>query len=223
MAIDHPGGWARVVHRQTAQTAQTGQAAIPRPSSMLEPYRSDRIALLGPLGTIADRVTACYYLSVVAEREGLGRHPLSKWVRSAQSLPEEVALGGHRRMSATFLVLGLALMIVGGCSLLRGAASYQVELTIEPNPPRSGATTILRARVADQAGAPVRGARVSMRGEHLSMAMGGVTVDAREAEPGVYTTEANLGMSGRWKVTVTADGRDGRVQRDYEIQVVPGR
>ena len=119
--------------------------------------------------------------------------------------------------------LGLALLGTSGCGFFVAPASYRIDLTTDPNPPNSGVLTRLRVRVADDAGAAVGGARVSLRGEHLGMSMGGVTIDARETQPGQYAAEANLGMSGRWKVTVTADGAAGRAQREYELQVIPGR
>lgn len=119
---------------------------------------------------------------------------------------------------AAGLIVALAL---AGCAAGTPAPTtrYSVELTSDPTPPRSGQASTLRARVTDEAGAPVAGAKVAMQREHLEAAHDRPTSDATEGEPGLYTARANFSMSGKWKVTVTADGPQGRAQRDFEIQV----
>lgn len=118
---------------------------------------------------------------------------------------------------ASFLTLTVLLTSCGGAATR--VAPYTFELSSEPIQPRSGQAATVKARITDQAGNPVNGAKVTMQREHLDAAHERPTSDATEAEPGVYATRVNFSMSGRWKVTVGAEGPEGRAQRDFELQV----
>lgn len=123
-----------------------------------------------------------------------------------------------------WLIVTLAAVVgLSSCGSLGAPARYRIDLTSEPSPPRSGQITRLQARVADEAGAPVVGARVRLQSEHLGMTMGSLTVDGAEIGSGVYEASVNLAMSGGWKTTVMVDGAAGRAQREFELYVIPGR
>ena len=74
-------------------------------------------------------------------------------------------------------------------------------LSTQPEQPKAG-ENILRLKIADRSGHPVKDAQVSIE---YTMKMPGMVVskpDAKLAKDGFYEAKANIGMMGEWVVTV---------------------
>ncbi len=125
------------------------------------------------------------------------------------------------RMILIALAATVFVTVAVGCATTAPAAraAYQVELTTDPTPPRSGQATTLRAQVTDETGTPVDGAKVTIEREHTGMAHERATTDATAAESGAYTARANFSMSGTWNVKVTAEGPRGRAEKNFQVAV----
>ena len=91
---------------------------------------------------------------------------------------------------------------------------------VSPQPPRIGPATIT-LRLADASGKPATGVRMKLEG---NMSHGGMTPvfdDAKEIEPGQYSSTMELSMAGDWYVVVHMTLPDGRqLQRQFEIKGV---
>lgn len=119
-----------------------------------------------------------------------------------------------RQLDGVFRVLVLAALLTAAPSWsMAGNVSgevggLRVDLASLPERPRAGGETIYSVRVSDRAGAPVDGAKVTLRGRMPD----GMTVVAplRPAtEPGMYRGRVMFTMRGRWdlKLRVTAKGK----------------
>ena len=87
-------------------------------------------------------------------------------------------------------------------------------MTTRPDPPRAGDNTV-EVTVRDPSGAPVTGATVTVAlfmPAMPSMNMPAMRADATllETGGGAYRGQADVGMAGRWDVTITVT-RDGQV------------
>jgi Cu(I)/Ag(I) efflux system membrane fusion protein len=74
-------------------------------------------------------------------------------------------------------------------------------LSTQPEKPKAG-ENVLRLKITDKAGNPVKDAQVSF---HYTMNMAGMVLsktDAKLSKDGFYESKANLGMAGEWDVTV---------------------
>jgi membrane fusion protein, copper/silver efflux system len=71
----------------------------------------------------------------------------------------------------------------------------------QPEKPKAG-ENVLRLKITDKAGNPVKDAQVSF---HYTMNMAGMVLsktDAKLSKDGFYESKANLGMAGEWDITV---------------------
>jgi Cu(I)/Ag(I) efflux system membrane fusion protein len=76
-----------------------------------------------------------------------------------------------------------------------------LNLSTQPEKPKAG-ENILRLKITDKAGNPVKDAQVTF---NYTMNMAGMVASKAEAKlskDGFYETKANLGMLGEWEVTV---------------------
>ena len=112
------------------------------------------------------------------------------------------------------MVIGLVLStgsLLHAGALTSEVAGIRVELTSRPSEPTTKAETEYVARLADQAGAPVTGARVTLRG---GMADGmNVVTPLRAAEPvGVYRGRVLFTMEGTWRLTLRVARESARFE-----------
>lgn len=127
------------------------------------------------------------------------------------------------RLLFVLLVLLLTTTACAGGGGGGGAASkgtdYQVGLETQPSPMQSGRLATVTLRIKDPGGQPVSGAKVTFKGEHTGMGMGGGgTVDTQEREPGVYSGGFTPTMGGKYAVTVTVDGPRGRGEKTIDAE-----
>jgi YtkA-like len=119
-------------------------------------------------------------------------------------------------------LLGLPLLaniFQSGCHK-RGdtAPDIVIEHKIAPDPPRTGRATIT-LKLADSAGKPINGARISLEGNMSHAGMRPVFSDARELEAGRYEAPLEFTMSGDWIILVNLTLPDGRkLQREIAVK-----
>ena len=99
-------------------------------------------------------------------------------------------------------------------------ADVSVEHEVRPDPPRVG-TAAVTLRVADAAGRPLSGARVSLEANMTHAGMRPVFGEARESEPGRYQSDLAFTMGGDWVVLVRLTLPDGRkIERQFDVKGV---
>lgn len=121
------------------------------------------------------------------------------------------------RLIAAVLVCGC---VASGCS--GHARDVTVIWNIEPTPPISGAATIVRLRLQEADGNPVRGAKLRLQGHMAHPGMAPVTGDVSERGDGAYHGRLQLSMAGDWVFVVSGELADGR-RISKEIQVASVR
>ena len=100
------------------------------------------------------------------------------------------------------------------------AADFTLTHEVSPQAPRVGPSTIT-LRLADASGKPVTGVRMKLEGHMSHAGMTPVFADAKETEPGRYSSTMELSMAGDWYVVVDMTLPDGgRLQRLFEIKGV---
>jgi hypothetical protein len=123
---------------------------------------------------------------------------------------------------SAFLVLALcANFFLSGCHRESEIPPDLVfEHKIAPDPPRTGPATVT-LKLADSAGNPINGARISLEGNMSHSGMRPVLSEAREAEPGRYEAPLEFTMRGDWVIlfhVILPDGR--KLQRQIVVKGV---
>jgi hypothetical protein len=91
---------------------------------------------------------------------------------------------------------------------------------VSPQPPRVGPLTIT-LKVADVSGKPATGIRMRVEGNMSHAGMTPVFADAKETDPGRYSSTMELSMAGDWYVVVHMTLLDGRkLERQFGIKGV---
>lgn len=124
--------------------------------------------------------------------------------------------------AARALVPAMALLVGASAAaagtLTAHADGVTVELTSQPEQPRTKGKTSYTVRLIDRTGAPVTGAQVTLSGR---MADGmGVLAPLRAApEPGVYRGEVLFTMEGPWELRVRVARQGWRFELPFKEQV----
>lgn len=79
-------------------------------------------------------------------------------------------------------------------------ATYDVQATIAPNPPRVGSNTLEIAVQTKNTHKPATGLKLRARVYMTSMNMGVEEPEVREISPGIYRTQVSFSMRGPWAV-----------------------
>ena len=120
-------------------------------------------------------------------------------------------------------LVAAACAAVTGCHNTTAGPAVSVAVSIIPQPPRVGASTVT-VKLSDPSAKPLTGARVSVEGDMSHPGMEPVFAKASEAEPGNYVAHLQLTMPGDWVILVQgrlADGR--RIDRQVDLKgVLPG-
>ena len=91
---------------------------------------------------------------------------------------------------------------------------------VSPQPPRVGPSTIT-LKLADASGKPATGVHVRLEGNMSHAGMNPVFAEAKETDPGRYSSTMGLTMAGDWHVVVHMTLPDGRkLERQFEIKGV---
>jgi YtkA-like len=91
---------------------------------------------------------------------------------------------------------------------------------VAPQPPKVGPATIT-VSLADIAGNPIAGARVSLEGNMTHPGMKPVFGEAGEVGSGRYQASLEFTMGGDWIILVRVDLPDGqKLEREFEVKGV---
>ena len=133
----------------------------------------------------------------------------------------------NKRILTTFmLILAGALVLTacggsaGSASPTTGAASAQITLSTNPNPPAMGPVELV-VDVKDVQGQPLDGAEVLVLASHTRMSGMNQQGLATAQGSGRYAITADLsgGMSGEWLITVQVRKDDLNLAQDFRIEV----
>jgi hypothetical protein len=122
----------------------------------------------------------------------------------------------------TFLGLALcANLLQSGChKASEKPPDLLIEHRITPDPPRTGLATFT-LKLADSAGKPIHGARISLEGNMSHAGMRPVFSEAREVESGSYEAPLEFTMRGDWVILIHLTLPDGRkLQRQIAVKGV---
>ena len=108
------------------------------------------------------------------------------------------------------------LLLVAGCAGGAGV-DYAVALETQPAPMQNGRLGTVVLRIKDKDGQPLKGAKVSYKAEHTGMSHGAATGTAEEKEPGVYQGGLLPPMSGKYALTVTIEGAQGKGEKKLDL------
>lgn len=120
------------------------------------------------------------------------------------------------------LLVGLAFLLAA-CSGNAGTPTpaddaSQVSLTTNPDPAQTGSIDLV-VTVKDAQGQPITDAQVFIFTNHQDMAGMGDEYEGVMQEDGRYTATANLGMGGRWRITVQVNQPSQRTVKDFDLEV----
>jgi hypothetical protein len=112
---------------------------------------------------------------------------------------------------ATWVWLGMVLaLLLAGCARGgRDLPDVQVDLAVDPTPPRIGPASIM-VTLRDGNGQPITGATMELEGNMNHAGMVPVLAQASEVAAGRYQANLEFTMAGDWFILVRADLSDGR-------------
>ena len=113
-------------------------------------------------------------------------------------------------LASVLVALGMAAAPV----TIPAAQPLNMAVTFSPNPPRQGIETF-NVMLTDGAHRPVKGAQVDIATSMPTMSMGGPTIKATPARPGVYVAKVNLNFATQWKFDVNAKSGAQSITRSY--------
>jgi hypothetical protein len=112
---------------------------------------------------------------------------------------------------------GILLVACAAASCARAADAIAIAWSIEPAP-ATGAETVAGFTLEDEAGRPVRGARLRMDAHMSHPGMAPVTTTVTELGDGRYQGRIRFSMAGDWVLVVTGELPDGtRFTRQLEV------
>ena len=119
-------------------------------------------------------------------------------------------------------VVLLALALTSGCHGTSDEANVNVELRVEPSPPKVGKAQVT-LDVSDADGKPVEGATLKLEGNMAHAGMKPVFADATQdkEKAGRYRAELEFTMGGDWFILVTGKLADGKpVKKKIDVKGV---
>ena len=159
------------------------------------------------------------------ERGREGAQEFSSFLPSVPpSFPLSVPVSLWLKLLAFALLALCANVLHSGCSKTSETPSDIVfEGRIAPDPPTKGPATV-NLKLADSAGKPIVGARISLEGNMSHPGMRPVFSEASEVGPGRYEAALEFTMGGDWVILFQINLPDGRnLQRQIDVKGVrPG-
>jgi RND family efflux transporter MFP subunit len=89
-------------------------------------------------------------------------------------------------------------------------------LSTRPEKAKAG-ENILRLKITDQTGKPVKDAQVSFQYTMNMQGMAASKADAKLSKDGFYEAKTNLAMAGEWEVTVTVRSGQKAIQEKFKV------
>ena len=126
------------------------------------------------------------------------------------------------KWSFSFLLVGFALFLVacsGNATVpTLTAKDSQISLTTNPDPAQIGSVE-LAVTIKDAEAQPITDAQVFIFVNHRDMVGMGNEYEGVMQEDGRYTATADLGMGGRWRITVQVNQSSQRTLKDFDLEV----
>jgi len=126
------------------------------------------------------------------------------------------------KCSILVLLVGLAFLLAA-CGGNAGTATPtadgpQISLTTNPDPAQTGGVDLV-VTVKDAQGQPITDAQVFIFTNHRDMSGMGNEYEGVMQEDGRYTATADLGMGGRWRITIQVNQPSQRTVKDFDLEV----
>lgn len=128
-----------------------------------------------------------------------------------------------RSLLFILLVVGMSIILAacgGAAAPANSNRDKPVNIQVEsnPNPAMMGDVTFMLV-ITDESGNPLEGARVDVSLDHTDMTGMGMSGPATDQGQGKYAINANLSMSGNWKMTVYVRKDSLDYKEDIELKI----
>jgi hypothetical protein len=124
----------------------------------------------------------------------------------------------NSRLIRVLLACGVLWCI--GCGKPVSSSSLAAKIEIAPQPVHTGSVTVT-VKLADSAGQPAIGGKISLEGDMSHPGMEPVFSDAMETRPGEYSGHLDFKMPGDWVVLLHAALPDGRkLEKQVDVRGV---
>jgi hypothetical protein len=128
-----------------------------------------------------------------------------------------------RSLQFILLVVGMSIFLAacGGAAAPANSTSdkpVNIQVESNPNPAMMGDVTFTLI-ITDDSGNPLEGARVDVSLGHTDMTGMGMSGPATDQGEGKYAINANLSMSGNWKMTVYVRKDSLDYKEDIELKI----
>ncbi len=128
-----------------------------------------------------------------------------------------------RSLLFILLVVGMSIILAacGGAAAPANSNSDKpviIQVETSPNPAMMGDVTFTLV-ITDESGNPLEGARVDVSLDHTDMTGMGMSGPATDQGEGKYAINANLSMSGNWKMTVYVRNDSLDYKEDIELKI----
>jgi hypothetical protein len=153
--------------------------------------------------------------------------PASGDATSRHALPEKKVFNGfvepERAKWLAGLVCAVTLLMAGCSRPVSSSALIAIEHEISPDPARVG-PAVVTLKLADAAGKPVTGARITVETDMSHAGMSPGFAEAKEAEAGRYKAPLTFQMAGDWVILLHVTLPDGKkLERQIDVRGVrPG-
>lgn len=128
-----------------------------------------------------------------------------------------------RSLLFILLVVGMSIILAACGSAAAPANSNSdkpVNIQVESNPnPAMMGDVMFTLVITDESGNPLEGARVDVSLDHTDMTGMGMSGPATDQGEGKYAINANLSMSGNWKMTVYVRNDSLDYKEDIELKI----
>jgi len=128
----------------------------------------------------------------------------------------------------TFFLILVVAVLLASCARQsqkveqEGSEGIDMTLVVAPDPPTVGQSNLI-ITIRDEAGNPIDGASLDIKGDMSHAGMKPVLASTDGGERGVYAVPFEWTMGGDWFVTVTATLPDGRVvSKRFDLSVGGG-
>jgi hypothetical protein len=125
-----------------------------------------------------------------------------------------------RWLAGIVLAICISLSLAGCRRTAAPTPNVVMRHDVVPQPPQVGPATIT-VSLADAAGNPISGARVSLEGNMTHPGMRPVSAEAGEVGAGRYQASLEFTMGGDWIIVVRVNLPDGqKLEREFEVKGV---
>ncbi len=127
------------------------------------------------------------------------------------------------RPKCSILVFVGLVFLLAACGGNAGTATPtadgpQISLSTNPDPVQAGSADLV-VTVKDAQGQPITDAQVFIFTNHRDMSGMGNEYEGVMQEDGRYAATVDLGMDGRWRITIQVNQPSQRTVKDFDLEV----